>query len=50
MDEKNRTTGALDFNAQYGKLNAKAINNDDKIYLTLIRGMRTDTLKRSSMC
>ena len=32
VDEKNRTTGALDFNAQYGMLNAKAINNDDKIY------------------
>ena len=38
VDEKNRTTGALDFNAQYGKLNAKAINNDDKIYLTFDQG------------
>ena len=36
--KKNRTTGALDFNAQYGKLNAKAINNDDKIYLTFDQG------------
>ena len=38
VDEKNRTTGAFDFNAQYGKLNAKAINNDDKIYLTFDQG------------
>ena len=38
VDEKNRTTGALDFNAQYCKLNAKAINNDDKIYLTFDQG------------
>ena len=38
VDEKNRTTGALDFNAQYGKLNAKAINNDNKIYLTFDQG------------
>lgn len=38
VDDKNRTTGALDFNAQYGKLNAKAINNDDKIYLTFDQG------------
>ena len=38
VDEKNRTTGARDFNAQYGKLNAKAINNDNKIYLTFDQG------------
>ena len=38
VDEKNRTTGALDFNAQYGQLNAKAISDDDKIYLTFDQG------------
>ncbi len=38
VDDKNRTTGALDFNAKYGNLNAKAINDDDKIYLTFDQG------------
>ena len=38
VDDKNRTTGALDFNARYGEFNAKAINNDDKIYLTFDQG------------
>lgn len=38
VDDQNRTTGALDFNAKYGELNAKAINEDGKIYLTFDQG------------
>ena len=52
-DEKNRTTGALDFNSRYGQFNAKAINTDDKkITLTFDQGYENgytakilDTLK-----
>ena len=29
-DDKNRTTGALDFNRRYGDLNAAAINENEK--------------------
>ena len=34
VDDKNRTIGAVDFNEKYGNLKAKAINDDEKIYLT----------------
>lgn len=39
LDENNRPQGALDFNSQYGKYNAKAITEDKgKIYLTFDQG------------
>lgn len=38
-DEKNRTTGALDFNNRYSQFNATAINTDDKkLTLTFDQG------------
>ena len=38
VDDKNRTIGAVDFNEKYGNLKAKAINDDEKIYLTFDQG------------
>ena len=56
-DEKNRTLGALDFNSQYGNLNATAINEDsEKITLTFDQGYENgytskilDTLKEKKV-
>ena len=56
-DEKNRTTGALDFNSRYGSFNATAINTDDKkITLTFDQGYENgytakilDTLKEKQV-
>lgn len=56
-DEKNRTTGALDFNSRYGQLGATAINTDDKkITLTFDQGYENgytaqilDTLKEKKV-
>lgn len=57
LDDKNRPTGALDFNAQYGKYGAKAINEDGgKILLTFDQGYENgltaqilDTLKEKKV-
>ncbi len=57
VDDKNRPTGALDFNAQYGKYSALAINEDDKrIELTFDQGYENgytekilDTLKEKNV-
>lgn len=57
VDDKNRTTGALDFNAQYKNLAAEAINEDsDKITLTFDQGYENgytaqilDTLKEKKV-
>lgn len=57
VDEQNRTTGALDFNASYKKLNATAIDEDsDKITLTFDQGYENgytakilDTLKEKKV-
>lgn len=56
-DEKNRTTGALDFNAQYSQFGASAINTQDKkITLTFDQGYENgytakilDTLKEKNV-
>ncbi len=56
-DDKNRTTGALDFNRRYGDLNAAAINeNEKKITLTFDQGYENgytakilDTLKEKKV-
>lgn len=56
-DEKNRTTGALDFNKRYSQLGATAINTDDaKITLTFDQGYENgytakilDTLKEKKV-
>ena len=56
-DEKNRTTGALDFNSRYSQLGAKAIDTDDsKITLTFDQGYENgytaqilDTLKEKKV-
>lgn len=56
-DDKNRTLGALDFNAKYGNLNACAINEEDeKITLTFDQGYENgytsqilDTLKEKNV-
>lgn len=56
-DQQNRTTGALDFNAQYGGLNACAIDEkSDKITLTFDQGYENgftadilDTLKEKKV-
>ena len=56
-DEKNRTTGALDFNSRYGKFDATAINEEDKnITLTFDQGYENgytakilDTLKEKNV-
>lgn len=56
-DDKNRTTGALDFNRRYGDLNATAINeNEKKITLTFDQGYENgytakilDTLKEKKV-
>ncbi len=56
-DEKNRTTGALDFNSRYSQLGASAINTDDtKITLTFDQGYENgytakilDTLKEKKV-
>ncbi|MGN0634391.1 MAG: polysaccharide deacetylase family protein [Oscillospiraceae bacterium] len=53
LDDKNRPTGALDFNSQYGKYNAEAIREDKKkMLLTFDQGYENgytekilDTLK-----
>ncbi|SFC42749.1 polysaccharide deacetylase family protein [Ruminococcus albus] len=57
VDEKNRTTGALDFNRTYGKFNAIALNEDtDNITLTFDQGYENgytsgilDTLKEKNV-
>ena len=57
VDEKNRTTGALDFNSTYGKFNATALNEDtDNITLTFDQGYENgytsgilDTLKEKNV-
>lgn len=57
VDDKNRTTGAADFNQQYQSLNAIAINDDDdKITLTFDQGYENgytakilDTLKEKKV-
>lgn len=57
VDEQNRTAGALDFNANYGSLNATAIDeNSDKITLTFDQGYENgytaqilDTLKEKKV-
>lgn len=56
-DEKNRTTGSLDFNAKYSQFNAEAIKTDDKkITLTFDQGYENgytakilDTLKEKKV-
>lgn len=56
-DNQNRTTGALDFNSQYGELNACAIDEDsEKITLTFDQGYENgytaqilDTLKEKKV-
>ena len=56
-DDKNRTTGALDFNSNYSSLNATAINeNSEKITLTFDQGYENgytakilDTLKEKNV-
>lgn len=56
-DSKNRTVGALDFNARYGDLNACAIDEDsDKLTLTFDQGYENgytskilDTLKEKNV-
>ena len=56
-DDKNRSTGALDFNRRYGDLNAAAINeNEKKITLTFDQGYENgytakilDTLKEKKV-
>ena len=57
VDENNRTTGALDFNAKYGRFGALAINEKDKrIELTFDQGYENgftsrilDTLKEKNV-
>ncbi|MBQ8967899.1 polysaccharide deacetylase family protein [Ruminococcus sp.] len=57
VDDKNRTTGALDFNSAYGKYSAAAINEDtDSITLTFDQGYENgytakilDTLKEKKV-
>ena len=57
LDDKNRPTGALDFNAKYGQLGAMAINESDKrIELTFDQGYENgytarilDTLKEKNV-
>ena len=57
VDDKNRTLGALDFNAAYGKYNSTAINEEDeKITLTFDQGYENgytsqilDTLKEKNV-
>ena len=57
VDEKNRTTGALDFNSTYGQFNATALNEDtDNITLTFDQGYENgytsgilDTLKEKNV-
>ena len=56
-DDKNRTTGALDFNSRYGQFGAKAIDTDDKkMTLTFDQGYENgytakilDTLKEKNV-
>ena len=57
VDDRNRPTGALDFNAKYGKYSALAINEEDKrIELTFDQGYENgytekilDTLKEKNV-
>ena len=57
VDDKNRTTGALDFNSKYGSLNATAIDEEnEKITLTFDQGYENgytakilDTLKEKNV-
>lgn len=57
VDERNRTTGALDFNRDYGSYNAAAINeDDDTVTLTFDQGYENgytakilDTLKEKDV-